>query len=110
MSAIYCKNQERGEKPVFPTHQLNSYRDILDDLFKIADSDDYVRDMLIHEKLSSLLILLMEDAWDDFSWISISQASSISRIKREDAWDDAQVQMTESGARHMDQAAASLYG
>lgn len=87
MSAIYCKNQERGEKPVFPTHQLNSYRDILDDLFKIADSDDYVRDMLIHEKLSSLLILLMEDAWDD-----------------------AQVQMTESGARHMDQAAASLYG
>lgn len=87
MSAIYRKYQERGEKPVFPTHQLNSYRDILDDLFKIADSDDYVRDMLIHEKLSSLLILLMEDAWDD-----------------------AQVQMTESGARHMDQAAASLYG
>ena len=72
---------------MFPTHQLNSYRDILDDLFKIADSDDYVLDMLIHEKLSSLLILLMEDAWDD-----------------------AQVQMTESGARHMDQAAASLYG
>lgn len=65
MGAIYRKYQERGGKYMFQTKQLNSYRSILDDLFKIAGSDDYVRDMRIHEKLSSLLILLMQDAWDD---------------------------------------------
>lgn len=37
---------------------------ILTELFQIAGSADYVRDMRIQEKLSSLLILLMEDAWD----------------------------------------------
>lgn len=65
MGAIYRKYQERGGKPVFRTSQLNAYHDILDELYTIASSPDYVRDMRIHEKLSSLLILLMEDAWDD---------------------------------------------
>lgn len=65
MAAIYRKYQERGGKPVFQTNQLQSYRKILDELYNIASSSDYVRDMRIHEKLSSLLILLMEDAWDE---------------------------------------------
>ena len=65
MGAIYRKYQERGGKPVFRTSQLNSYHDILDELYTIASSPDYVRDMRIHEKLSSLLILLMKDSWDD---------------------------------------------
>ena len=65
MGAIYRKYQERGGKPVFQTSQLNSYYGILDQLYTIASSPDYVRDMQIHEKLSSILILLMEDAWDD---------------------------------------------
>lgn len=64
MGAIYRKYQERGGKPVFQTNQLNTYHRILDELYNIASSPDYVRDMRIHEKLSSLLILLMEDAWD----------------------------------------------
>lgn len=64
MGAIYRKYQERGGKPVFHTNQLKSYCDILDELYNIASSPDYVRDMRINEKLSSLLILLMEDAWD----------------------------------------------
>lgn len=64
MSAIYRKYQERGGKPVFRTEQITRYRQVLSDLYEIADSADYVRDMRIHEKLSSLLILLMEDAWD----------------------------------------------
>lgn len=65
MGAIYRKYQERGGKPVFQTSQLQSYHDILDELYTIASSPDYVRDMRIPEKLSSLLILLMEDVWDD---------------------------------------------
>ena len=51
-------------------NQLSSYRDILDELYHIAGSADYVRDMRIHEKLSTLLILLMEDAWDSNEYSS----------------------------------------
>ena len=65
MNAIYHKYQERGGRPVFRTGNLSAYRKILDELYQIAGSDDYVRDMRIHERLSSLLILLMEDAWQD---------------------------------------------
>lgn len=76
MGAIYRKYQERGGKPVFKTSQLSSYHDILDELYNIASSTDYVRDMRIHEKLSSLLILLMEDAWD-VKWSSVKGNDSL---------------------------------
>lgn len=65
MGAIYRKYQQRGGRPVFQTGQSLRYRTILEELYGIAASADYVRDMRIHEKLSSLLVLLMEDAWDD---------------------------------------------
>ncbi|HJA93609.1 MAG TPA: AraC family transcriptional regulator [Candidatus Eisenbergiella merdipullorum] len=64
MNAIYQKYLERGGRPVFHPERLLTYRGILEELYQIADSADYVRDMRIQEKLSSLLILLMEDAWD----------------------------------------------
>lgn len=81
MGAIYRKYQERGGKPVFQTSQLNSYHDILDELYTIASSQDYVRDMRIHEKLSSLLILLMEDAWDDTQMQATPNTLDIQTIK-----------------------------
>ena len=81
MGAIYRKYQERGGKPVFRTSQLNSYHDILDELYNIASSPDYVRDMRIHEKLSSLLILLMEDAWDDMQMQATPDTLDIQEIK-----------------------------
>ena len=81
MGAIYRKYQERGGKPVFQTSQLQSYHDILDELYTIASSPDYVRDMRIHEKLSALLILLMEDAWDDVKMQSTSDTLDIQAIK-----------------------------
>ena len=81
MGAIYRKYQERGGKPVFQTNQLQSYYDILDELYNIASSPDYVRDMRIHEKLSSLLILLMEDAWDDTQMQAMPDILDIQEIK-----------------------------
>ena len=81
MGAIYRKYQERGGKPVFQTSQLSAYHSILDQLYTIASSPDYVRDMRIHEKLSSLLILLMEDAWDDAQMQSTSDTLDIQVIK-----------------------------
>ncbi len=65
MSAIYRKYRERGGQPAFHSQRTDAYRAVLSDLYQIADSADYVRDMRIHEKLSSLLILLMEDAWSE---------------------------------------------
>lgn len=81
MGAIYRKYQERGGRPVFQTSQLSSYHDILDQLYTIASSPDYVRDMRIHEKLSSLLILLMEDAWDDTQMQAMPDTLDIQAIK-----------------------------
>ena len=81
MGAIYRKYQERGGRPVFRTSQLNSYHDILDELYNIASSPDYVRDMRIHEKLSSLLILLMEDAWDDTQMQETPDTLDIQAVK-----------------------------
>ena len=81
MGAIYRKYQERGGKPVFRTSQLQSYHDILDQLYTIASSPDYVRDMRIHEKLSGLLILLMEDAWDDVQMQATPDTLDIQAIK-----------------------------
>ena len=70
MNAIYRKYQERGGRPVFRPAQPEKYRTILTELFQIAGSADYVRDMRIQEKLSSLLVLLMEDAWDTQQTVS----------------------------------------
>ena len=81
MGAIYRKYQERGGKPVFQTNQLQSYYDILDELYNIASSPDYVRDMRIHEKLSSLLILLMEDGWDDTQMQATPDTLDIQTVK-----------------------------
>ncbi len=81
MNAIYHKYQERGGKPVFQTNQLDSYRRILDELYYIAESADYVRDMRIHEKLSSLLILLMEDAWNGTQIQSALDTMDIQQVK-----------------------------
>ena len=81
MGAIYRKYQERGGRPVSQTSQLNAYHDIRDELYNIASSPDYVRDMRIHEKLSSLLILLMEDAWDDTQMQAMPDTLDIQEIK-----------------------------
>ena len=81
MGAIYRKYQERGGKPVFRTIQLSAYHDILDELYNIASSPDYVRDMCIHEKLSSMLSLLMEDAWDDTQMQATPDTLDIQAIK-----------------------------
>lgn len=77
MNSIYRKYSERGGRPVFRTQQLDKYHTVLTELHSIAGSADHVRDMRIHEKLSSLLVLLMEDAWDsNISAVSISRTET----------------------------------
>ena len=63
MAAIYKKYQERGGEPSFHAENAAAYTELLDTLYGLADSDNYVRDMQICEKLMALLTLLMQESW-----------------------------------------------
>ena len=63
MSGIYDKYMERCGMPYFRPDSTQMLCDTLDQIFNIASSDDYIRDMKIFEGLSKLLTLIMEDSW-----------------------------------------------
>lgn len=63
MGAIYRKYQERGGQPVFHPRHPDSFSGVLQELYLLASSDDYVRDMQIYGKLVELLTLLMQESW-----------------------------------------------
>lgn len=64
MNSIYDKYTERGGGPCFHPEDPLPYKQLLDQLYATASSEDYVRDMRIFESLASLLTLLMEVSWD----------------------------------------------
>lgn len=69
MPAIYAKYCERGGLPVIRSADMASgadvsqYCTILTDIYTLASSSDYIRDMRINGKLNDLLTLLMESSW-----------------------------------------------
>lgn len=63
LPAIYEKYKERGGIPVFHPDDSSPFTAILTDLYTLASSSDYIRDMRINESLSALLTLLMEQSW-----------------------------------------------
>ena len=85
MPAIYAKYCERGGLPVIRGADVSvdlargadmgrrddvscgadvsQYAAILTDIYTLASSSDYIRDMRINEKLGTLLTLLMEQSW-----------------------------------------------
>lgn len=63
MGGIYKKYGERGGQPSFRTDRPQRYRDLLQELYALAGSGDYVRDMQICARLFDLLTLLMEESW-----------------------------------------------
>ena len=63
LPAVYEKYKERGGRPVFHPDDLASFTSILTDIYDLASSADYIRDMRINEKLGTLLTLLMEQSW-----------------------------------------------
>ena len=63
MSSIYDKYVERGGRPVFHPTSFTEYEYILEHMYKIASSEDYLRDMRIYEQITSLLTFLMEESW-----------------------------------------------
>ena len=52
LPAIYEKYKERGGNPVFHPDDSSQFTTILTDLYSLASSSDYIRDMRINESLS----------------------------------------------------------
>lgn len=63
MPAIYDKYRERGGRPVFRPANQAIFTSLIKELYALASSSDYIRDMRINEKLSELLTLIMEQSW-----------------------------------------------
>lgn len=63
LAAIYAKYQERGGQPVIRPKDSSPYTGLLTEIYAIASSDDYIRDMRINEKLNMLLTHLMSESW-----------------------------------------------
>lgn len=63
MPSVYDKYRERGGSPAFRLAAPAKFIDLLTELYDTALSSDYIRDMRINEKLSTLLTLLMEQSW-----------------------------------------------
>ena len=87
MPAIYAKYCERGGLPVIRSADMASgadvsqYTAILTDIYTLASSSDYIRDMRINGKLNDLLTLLMESSWHHEAHANAPKKMEISQVK-----------------------------
>lgn len=103
MPAIYAKYCERGGLPVIRGADvsvdlargadmgrrddvscgadMSQYAAILTDIYTLASSSDYIRDMRINGKLNDLLTLLMESSWHREAHTNAPKKMEISRVK-----------------------------
>ena len=81
MSAIYAKYCERGGLPVIRGADVAQYADLLTDIYALASSSDYIRDMRINGKLNDLLTLLMESSWHQGNSSNAPKRMDISLVK-----------------------------
>lgn len=72
---IYRKYVERGGLPVFHPDDFDQYTKLLDRIYQIASSDDYLRDMRINESLASLLTAIMEMSWQPENQVSMRRGT-----------------------------------
>lgn len=79
---IYQKYKERGGLPVFSSNHFGSYLELLTNLYDIATGQSYIRDMEINTGISSILSLLMADAWHPDMSMPGSKKSSALEIKK----------------------------
>lgn len=64
MQPVYEKYRERGGRPVFHPTELAPFEKLHKEIFELASSDDYIRDMRINSCLNALLVLLMQESWN----------------------------------------------
>lgn len=81
MASIYEKYRQRGGSPVIRGADSGRYSLLLEELYAIAASNDYIRDMRINEKLSQLLTTLMESSWNREGRVQDPRKMDIRRVK-----------------------------
>lgn len=81
MPAVYAKYCERGGEPVIHPDALEPYTALMTEVYALADSGDYIRDMRINERLNALLTLLMETSWHQGGGVSAPKKLEIQKIK-----------------------------
>ena len=93
MPAIYAKYCERGGLPVIRGADMahgddmgrgadvSQYSIIISDIYTLASSSDYIRDMRINGKLNDLLTLLMESSWHREAHTNAPKKMDISLVK-----------------------------
>lgn len=81
LPAVYAKYRERGGLPVIRPANPDGYRTLLTEIYELADSSDYIRDMRINEKLNALLTLLMESSWHRESQTGAPKRMEVCRVK-----------------------------
>lgn len=64
MGGIYEKYLERGGRAVLTPSEPDRYLKLLDQIYEVAASNTYIKDMQIYEKLTALLTLLMAQSWN----------------------------------------------
>lgn len=65
MASIYDKYCERGGRVTFSPNpdKMEEIGSVWKEIMDTASSDDYMRDMLINQQLSTLLTLIMSESW-----------------------------------------------
>ena len=81
MPAIYAKYCERGGLAVIRGADVDQYATIISDIYTLASSSDYIRDMRINGKLNDLLTLLMESSWHREAHTNAPKKMEISQVK-----------------------------
>lgn len=81
MGNIYDKYTTRGGRAAFHAKEPAAFEHLLDQLYQIADSSDYIRDMRIFEKITSLLTLLMDESWNPEPGKSTPKRQNLQQVK-----------------------------
>ena len=81
LPSIYEKYEERGGAPVFHPENVTKFTKLLTEIYALASSSDYIRDMRINEKLSSLLTLIMEESWHPESAKTCKKRPELAEIR-----------------------------
>lgn len=58
---IYNKYLDRNGKNVFSTNNTQKYKQAIEDIYLIAGSNDYIKDMTIYNKLINILHMIMSE-------------------------------------------------
>ncbi len=81
MNSIYQKYCDRGGRPVFTAASSDIVYKIHEGIMSTAASGDYMRDMIINQLLSSLLVEIMKESWHPEEKRHASKRASVLEVK-----------------------------